>query len=132
MESIFPALNYGTGSGSRHDWLTNCSAAVWTGAKVYFGETMSRRIHIDIETHRLLVIRRSSPVRACCKECRSEVQLITPDQAAAMMNISSRIVYRWIEEAKLHFIEEPGQSIWICADSITTMKELLVQRRNNE
>ena len=89
---------------------------------VVFGK-MSRRIDINIESHRLLIIRRGGPIQTWCKKCRSQVLMITPNEAAAMMNISSRIIYRWIEEGKLHFSEDPGQSILICSDSLTKLSQ---------
>ena len=44
--------------------------------------------------------------------------MITPHQAAAMAGVSSRTIYRWIEEAKLHFTEELGGGLFVCADSL--------------
>jgi len=52
--------------------------------------------------------------------------MITPNEAAAMMNVSSRVVYRWIEDAKLHFSEEPGQSLFICCESIARLSQQAV------
>jgi len=48
----------------------------------------------------------------------AEVQLISPHEAARLANVSSRTIYRWIEEAKLHFSEEPGMALLVCADSL--------------
>ncbi len=44
--------------------------------------------------------------------------MITPHQAAAMAGVSSRTIYRWIEEAKLHFTEELDGVLFVCADSL--------------
>jgi len=44
--------------------------------------------------------------------------MITPYEAATLAGVSSRTLYRWIEEAKLHFSEEPGGSLLVCADSL--------------
>jgi len=44
--------------------------------------------------------------------------MITPTQAAALAEVSSRTIYRWIEEARLHFTEEVGGLLLVCADSL--------------
>jgi excisionase family DNA binding protein len=43
--------------------------------------------------------------------------MITPDEAAAVRNISSRTIYRWIEDGRLHFIEGLT-GVLICAESL--------------
>jgi len=43
--------------------------------------------------------------------------MITPDEAAALMNVSSRTIYQWIEGGSLHFTDEPG-GLRICEQSL--------------
>jgi len=79
---------------------------------------MIRRTEITIEKHRTLSIRRRQNFsRHWCEECLAEVQVITPDEAALIANVSSRTIYRWIEEAKIHFTEDAG-ILMICAASL--------------
>ena len=79
---------------------------------------MNRRTEITVETHRLLVIRRRrGSVRGWCGRCLAEVEMITPNEAALLASVSSRTIYRWIEEAKLHFSEELSGSLLVCVDS---------------
>jgi len=79
---------------------------------------MIRRTEITIEKHRTLSIRRRQNFpRHWCEECLAEVQVITPDEAAHIANVSSRTIYRWIEEAKIHFTEDVG-ILLICASSL--------------
>src|ERR1700752_3503033 len=71
------------------------------------------------ESHRLLILRgRSGPVRAWCNGCSAEVRMITPKEAAAIAGTSSRAIYRWTEDPKLHFSEEPGDGLLVCANSL--------------
>jgi hypothetical protein len=44
--------------------------------------------------------------------------MITPNEAAAIAGTSSRAIYRWIEDAELHFSEEPGNGLLVCASSL--------------
>jgi excisionase family DNA binding protein len=50
----------------------------------------------------------------------AEVQMISPDEAAALMNMSSRSIYQWIEAGRIHFQEDPG-ALLVCADSLPIM-----------
>jgi len=80
--------------------------------------TMTRRIEILVETRRRLVVRRvSEGQRSWCDLCLAEVQMITPDEAAALMNVSSRSIYQSIEAGSLHFTDEPG-GLRICEQSL--------------
>jgi len=80
---------------------------------------MNRRTEITIETSRRLVIRRfSGGSRSWCAECSAEVWMITPTQAAVIAEVSSRTIYRWIEEGKLHFTESLGVLL-VCDTSLT-------------
>lgn len=80
---------------------------------------MRRRTEITVETRQLLIVRRrGGSICAWCKGCLSEVRMITASEAAAFAGVSPRTIYRWIEEAKLHFSEDPGGSLWICANSL--------------
>ena len=78
----------------------------------------TRRTEITIETSRRLLVRHSSEWRrAWCARCVAEVQMVTPQTAAALMNVSSRSIYRWIEQGVVHFIEEPC-GLLVCAGSL--------------
>jgi excisionase family DNA binding protein len=41
-----------------------------------------------------------------------------PDQAAAIINVSSRTIYRWVEEKRLHFVETPPGFSLVCLESL--------------
>ena len=80
---------------------------------------MSKRTEITVETHRLLIVRkRGVSVRVWCEECLTRVEMITPNEAAVFASVSSRTIYRWIEEAKLHFTEQPGGALLVCSGSL--------------
>ena len=80
-------------------------------------KTIKKRTEITVRTSRLLVINRhSSLIHAVCKACGKEVEMITPDEAAALVGVSSRVIYRAIEAGELHFLELP--TLFICRDSL--------------
>jgi excisionase family DNA binding protein len=80
---------------------------------------MIKRTEITIETNRVLIIRRRRGfIRGWCEGCLAEVQMFTPSEAATLASVSSRTIYRWIEEAKLHFFEEFRGSLLVCSESL--------------
>lgn len=78
------------------------------------------RTEITIDVDELLLIenRRGGSVRIWCPACEREVVMVTPELAAAAVGVSSRMIYRWMEEATVHFTEEPGGSLLVCAASL--------------
>ena len=80
---------------------------------------MPKRTEITIETSRRLIVRRSTRgTTGWCDQCLAQVEMITPNEAAIMLNVSSRAIYRWVEEACLHFTEDAGGTVLICAASL--------------
>jgi excisionase family DNA binding protein len=79
---------------------------------------MKKRTEITIETSRRVIVRSSSNWREkWCEQCRGVVRMISPNEAAARLNVSSRLIYRWIEEGSIHFREEPG-GLMVCETSL--------------
>lgn len=78
-----------------------------------------RRIEITVEKHRLVVLsRRNHSVHAWCGTCGGQVQMVTPDEAAQLCQLSTRTIYRRIETGRFHFTEtERGFSL-ICLQSL--------------
>jgi hypothetical protein len=44
--------------------------------------------------------------------------MITPEQAAANLRISTRLIYRLIEGNRVHFTETPSGSLRLCLSSL--------------
>jgi len=85
---------------------------------------MRKRTEITIETERILVISRGkNPGRARCETCDKRVALLTIDEAARLAQVSSRTVYRWVEDGKLHFTETSDARLLICRESIPTIRD---------
>ena len=78
-----------------------------------------RRIEITVEQRRLVVLRRrNQSVSAWCEICDGHVQMVTPDDAAQLCQVSTRTIYRRLETGRLHFTEtEKGFSL-ICLQSL--------------
>jgi len=78
-----------------------------------------RRYEITVEREYLSV--RCQPGQgftARCAECGHDVTMLSPDAAAETAGTSSRIVYRWVEEKKIHFVEPGSGKVFICSESL--------------
>lgn len=63
---------------------------------------------------------RNYATAAWCETCGQMVQMLTPDQAAQLCQVSTRTIYRRIENGRLHFTEtEKGFSL-VCLQSLET------------
>ena len=79
---------------------------------------MKKRTEIIIETHRRIQVRRNGPVTGWCPACAQQVELLSPEQLAQLLGISSREVYRYIDAGKFHGQEAPGGRLLICVKSV--------------
>src|SRR5262249_39404588 len=83
-------------------------------------KTIKKRTEITVKTHRLVVLSKDNVLlRAACKVCGKEVEMVTPEEAAAIVQVSSRTIYRIIEAGELHFKEMP--TLFICRDSLRAL-----------
>ena len=78
-----------------------------------------RRTEIIVETERVIIVpQQTMPVHLWCHGCCARVGMVTPEQAAALLQMTPRVVYRWVESQLLHFIEEPDGRVLICRNSL--------------
>lgn len=86
------------------------------------GETLptrKKRTEITVQTDRIVVVTKQRPAsRAWCKPCRREVLMLAVDEAASLAGVSSRTMYQWVEEQRVHFLETRDGLLLICSDSI--------------
>ena len=79
----------------------------------------NRTTEITIERRRSLVTRRTTKRRlSYCPICSREGEFVTPEEAAARASVTLRTIYRWLEDGKLHFIEQPGSELFISSESL--------------
>jgi hypothetical protein len=56
-----------------------------------------------------------------CEKCGAKVVMLPVDTAAAVTGTTPRILYRWIDEEKLHFIESSDGTVLLCSESFRTL-----------
>ena len=70
---------------------------------------------ITSETHELFIVTRRSKQsnRSWCPACLREVEMLNPEEAAAIAQVNTRTIYRRIESGELHHIES-GDDLLVC------------------
>jgi hypothetical protein len=75
----------------------------------------TRRIEITVETEEVYAVRTPLPPRTLwCAACAAEVEMLTPEEAAAAAGTSARAIYRLVEAGLTHFAETPEGLLLVC------------------
>jgi hypothetical protein len=78
-----------------------------------------KETRITIETERILVVsRRPGAILRWCEECGEEVRFVRPEEAAAVASVSTRAIYRRVEERRIHFAETEDGLLFVCLASL--------------
>ena len=60
----------------------------------------------------------SGLTRAWCLECRSEALMVTPQEAAAIAQVTVRAVNQRVEAGTVHFLETNLGQLLVCVNSL--------------
>lgn len=79
---------------------------------------MKQKMQIEIELSETIVYTRGSErFETFCPECKSLVEMSTPQIAAILNHSTEREIYRLVETEKIHFVET--DRVLICLKSLT-------------
>ena len=74
---------------------------------------------VTFESRERTTISRSAyPVIAWCERCGADVEMITPNEAAALGRSDARAIFRGVESGEIHSIETSEGALMICMSSI--------------
>lgn len=80
-----------------------------------------KRTEVFVETEVEIEVRRRTlrlaPV--WCAACGAEVEMVPPDVAAAIAEVSARTVFGWVEAGLVHFAETPEGALLVCLRSLS-------------
>jgi excisionase family DNA binding protein len=84
-----------------------------------------KNVQGGLEKRQLVIINRPfvSPQKRCDR-CTEPSGMITPDEAAALCEVSTRTVYRWLETGSIHFSESDDGALLICLLSLAATSTL--------
>jgi hypothetical protein len=60
--------------------------------------------------------RRLAPV--WCEQCGVAVEMVPPDVAAPLAEVSARTVFGWVETGRVHFSETAEGALLVCLNSL--------------
>jgi hypothetical protein len=80
-------------------------------------KTIAKRTEITIETERTLVIRRRRIIRAWCRECGCDVEMVSLGDVGAMTGMSQTMLHDSPEAQNWHFGEGQDGSALVCLES---------------
>jgi hypothetical protein len=82
------------------------------------GDT-KRRIEITVERQRILLVKRRNPSPPIwCEVCAGQPQMLTPDEAARLLGVSERSIFRRVEARQVHFVETADGRLYVCGSSL--------------
>ncbi len=92
---------------------------------------MSRRHKGAKDSPQVIIRRPSLTGLKTCAECSDPVGMLTPEEAAAVADVSTRAIYRWVEEGAAHFTETPEGLLLICLNSLAAKTQKTVRSDKN-
>jgi excisionase family DNA binding protein len=76
-------------------------------------------VESNVETPQVFIINRPGVAeQKNCSKCTESSGMITPDEAAAIRGVSTRVIYRWLEDGAIHFIETAKGELFICLKTL--------------
>ena len=77
-----------------------------------------RKTEIHLEIEEAVAIRTRTVLIAYCQRCGKQARMIAANEAAVVARLSAREIYRFVEAGDLHFTEDQGGLLYVCADSL--------------
>ena len=76
-------------------------------------------LEAPVQKREVVIINRPfvSPQKSCDR-CTEPSGMITPDEAAALCEVSTLTIYRWLESGTIHFSETASEGLLICLSSL--------------
>jgi len=81
---------------------------------------MKKKTQVTIRTRQRLVVH---SLRVRCHQCGAEVPIITPENAAGVLQTTPREIQGLLVKGELHEVEEPSGATLICGNSLSTATE---------
>jgi hypothetical protein len=84
------------------------------------GRIVTRSVQITVEREVLSVLlhQPGGSFAGLCAECGREVMLLTVATAAQLTGATPRAIYRWVENAAMHFQEDAAGNVFVCSESL--------------
>ena len=81
----------------------------------------TRHIEISVEHQEISIRSNRNGVLLHCEKCNTKVVMLPVEAAASITGFTQRALYRWAEEDRVHFIEQPDGAVLLCSESLKTL-----------
>lgn len=92
---------------------------------------ITRVTAISIQTEEAFIVRRAAGIEVKCNRCMASV-MVTPEEAADVLRLPVRRIYRLIEAGELHFQETTAGAVLVCLESLRTSVPRLERKQGPE
>ena len=90
-----------------------------------------KSVEVAVQKRRVVIINRPFvSLQKSCDRCTEPSGMITPDEAAALCDVSTRTIYQWLESGAIHFSETLGKGLVICLNSLAATNISLTARHS--
>lgn len=80
---------------------------------------LRRRVEITIQRRELTMsLSGQAPLSERCPACNCEVNMLPVEVAAKASGASPRMLYRWIEQERVHYRELSDGTVLVCENSL--------------
>ena len=79
---------------------------------------MAKQTKITIETDSLLVLRGGASLRAWCRKCATETEMIPIEGVGVVSNLAPAEVEAWLESEEIHRSQAADGAQLICLNSL--------------
>ncbi len=85
-----------------------------------------KRTEITIEVDEMIYgfNHRQPLASAWCSACGDVAPMVTPEQAAAIAQVTVRMINQRIEAGQVHFVETTDGRLWVCVNSLSEPRVL--------
>lgn len=82
-----------------------------------------RKTEINLEIEESVAISQRRVLIAYCRHCRKQTRMVAANEAAMFAGLSARELYRLVEEGRLHFVEDRGGMVFVCSESLKSLRD---------
>ena len=75
-----------------------------------------RKTEISLEIEEAVAIR--TVLIKPCRQCHKPMPMVTANEAAVIAKRSAREIYRFVEDGRIHFIEDHNGLLFVCIASL--------------
>ena len=82
------------------------------------------KTEVSLEIQEEVAVRADRISMADCPVCRSKVRMIPANEAAMIVKVTARDIYKFVNSGHLHFTEDQHGLLYICSESLRNLRHV--------